>query len=77
MQYIKVILLKKFYAAQEIKLLKSVIRKLVGFGRACAPMRCAHPSFWAHCHAKQGAARPPPPLPIAASLILIRPQKIY
>ncbi len=21
---------------------------LVGFGRACAPVRCAHPSFWAH-----------------------------
>jgi hypothetical protein len=21
--------------------------KLVGFGRACAPVRCAHPSFWA------------------------------
>jgi hypothetical protein len=24
---------------------------LVGFGRACAHVRCAHPSFWAHCHA--------------------------
>jgi hypothetical protein len=32
---------------------------LVGFGRACAPMRCAHPSFWALCHTQQGAARPP------------------
>jgi hypothetical protein len=21
---------------------------LVGFGRACAPVRCTHPSFWAH-----------------------------
>ncbi len=21
---------------------------LVGFSRACAPVRCAHPSFWAH-----------------------------
>jgi hypothetical protein len=31
---------------------------LVGFGRACAPMRCAHPSFWALCHAQRGAARP-------------------
>jgi len=31
----------------------------VGFGRACAPVRCAHPSFWAHCHAQRGAARPP------------------
>jgi hypothetical protein len=27
------------------------IKILVGFGRACAPVRCAHPSFWAHCHA--------------------------
>ncbi len=24
---------------------------LVGFGRACAPVRCADPSFWAHCNA--------------------------
>ncbi len=37
------------------------IYRLVGFGRACAPVRCAHPSFWAHCHPKRGAARPPPP----------------
>jgi len=43
--------------------------KLVGFGRACA-----HPSFWAHFHAKQGAVRPPPP--IAASLLLIHSSKI-
>jgi hypothetical protein len=21
----------------------------VGFGHACAPVRCAYPSFWAHC----------------------------
>ncbi len=41
----------------------------MGFGRACAPVCCAHPSFWAHCHAKQGAARPPP---IAASLLFLR-----
>ncbi len=46
---------------------------LVGFCRACAPVRCAHPSFWAHCHAKQGAARPPP---IAASLLFLRIPKI-
>ena len=39
------------------------------------PVRCAHPSFWAHCHAKRGAARPPPSPPIAASLFLILPQK--
>ncbi len=30
----------------------------MGFGRACAPVRCAHPSSWAHCHAQRGAARP-------------------
>ncbi len=30
----------------------------MGFGRACAPVRCAHPSFWALCHAQRGAARP-------------------
>ncbi len=46
---------------------------LVGFGRACAPVRCAHPSFWAHYHAKQGAARPPT---IAALLLLIYPPKL-
>ncbi len=46
---------------------------LVGFGLACAPVRCGHPSFWTHCHGKGGAARPPP---IAASLLLIRSPKI-
>ncbi len=25
-----------------------IILILVGFGRACAPVRCAHPSFWTH-----------------------------
>ncbi len=33
--------------------------QLVGSGRACAPVRCAHPSFWAHKHAKR-ALRPRP-----------------
>ncbi len=47
-------------------------RKLVCFGRACALVRCAHPSFSAHCHIKQGAARPPP---IAALLLIIWPPK--
>ncbi len=47
---------------------------LVDFGRACAPVRCAHPSFWAHCH-PNGGLRPPPS--IAASLLLIQPPKIY
>ena len=31
---------------------------LVGFGRACATVSCALPSFWAHCHAQWGAACP-------------------
>ncbi len=43
----------------------------MGFGRACAPVRCAHPSFWSHDNAQQGAARSPP---IAASLLLFLPQ---
>ncbi len=30
----------------------------MGFGRACAPVRCAHPSFWAH--SPNGALRAPP-----------------
>ncbi len=47
----------------------------MGFGRACAPVRCTHPSFGAYCHAKRGAARPLP-TPIAASLLLIRSPKI-
>jgi hypothetical protein len=36
-------------------------------------VRCTHRSFWAHCHVKQGAARPPP---IAASLLFLRIPKI-
>ena len=27
-----------------------------GFGRACAPLHCAHPSFFAHCHAYRSFA---------------------
>ncbi len=41
-------------------ILKRIIPLLAGFGRACAPVRCAHPSFWAQYHGKRGAARPPP-----------------
>jgi hypothetical protein len=37
---------------------RNLFELLVGFGRACAPVRCAHPYFWAHRHAKRGAARP-------------------
>jgi hypothetical protein len=40
---------------------------LVGFGRACAPVRCAHPSFWL-IYTPNGALRAPPD--IAASLLL-------
>ncbi len=46
---------------------------LVGFGLACAPVRCAHPSFWVHCHAKRGAARPPRPWQLRC--FLVDPQK--
>jgi hypothetical protein len=34
---------------------------LVGFGRACAPVRCAQPSFWL-IDTQKGALRAPPPL---------------
>ena len=47
----------------------------MGFGRACAPVRCAHPSFWAHCHAQRGAARPPAHRSFAASYLT--PKNIY
>ncbi len=49
---------------------------LVGFGPACAPVRCAHPSFWAHCHPQTGRCAPPSP-PVAASLLLIWHLKIH
>ncbi len=32
----------------------------VGFGRACAPRHCAHPSFYAHLQPQRGAAPPSP-----------------
>ncbi len=58
---------------QTDKVPKVNIWLLVGFGRPCAPVRCAHPSFWTHCHPKGGAARPSPP----SQLFLIRsPPKI-
>jgi hypothetical protein len=43
----------------------------VGFGRACAPVRCAHPSFLTHCHLKRGAARPSPPIAASYSALKI------
>jgi hypothetical protein len=49
----------------------------VGFGRACAcaPVRCAHPSFLVHCLGKRGAARPPTHRSFAASYST--PKNIY
>ncbi len=41
----------------------STILKLVGFGRACAPVRCAHPSFWLIDTQKGALRAPPPPRP--------------
>ncbi len=41
------------------EIISKIYDKLVDFGLACAPVRCAHPSFWGICHAKRGAARPP------------------
>jgi hypothetical protein len=46
-----------------------------GFGLACAPVRCTHPSFWVYCHAKRGAARPPAHRSFAASYST--PKTIY
>jgi hypothetical protein len=52
----------------------SFISTLVGFGRACAPVRCAHPSFGTHCHAKQALRAPPAHRSFAASYL---PPKAY
>ncbi len=49
----------------------------MGFGRACAPVRCAHPSFWAHCNTNRDAARPPPHRSFAASYSAPKLNKIY
>jgi hypothetical protein len=48
----------------------------MGFGRACAPVRCAHPSSWAHCHAKRGAARPPLPAHRSFAVSYFTPKNI-
>ncbi len=53
-----------------------VLLQQVGLGPACAPVRCAHPSFELIATTKRGASRPPSP-PIAASLLLIWPPKIH
>ncbi len=56
-----------FLFIQHVLALLCTYQTLVGFGRACAPVRCAHPFCLAHLHVQRGAARPPP---IAASLLL-------
>ncbi len=43
---------------------------LVGFGLACAPVRCAHPSFWGIKHAKRALCAP-------AHRSFAAPPKIY
>jgi hypothetical protein len=53
---------------------RKLFKLLVSFGRACAPVRCAHPSFWSHYHAQRGAARPPAYRSFAA---LIYPPKLF
>jgi hypothetical protein len=45
----------------------------VGFCRACAPVRCAHPSFGTHCHAKRALRAPPRPSQLRC--FLFDPQK--
>jgi hypothetical protein len=52
--------------------IKKICEKLVAFGLECAPVRCAHPSLWAHCHAN-GALR----APLHPSQLLIQPPNIY
>jgi hypothetical protein len=47
------------------------IKILVGFGRACAPVRCAHPSYWAYM--PNGALRAPRPWQLRCFLFI--PQK--
>ncbi len=40
---------------------------LVGFGRACAPVRCAHPSFLGSLTRTKGRCAPPPVLRSSAA----------
>ncbi len=50
--------------------------KLVGFGRACAPVRCAHPSF---CSLPRQMGRCAPPLPAHRSFAVsyLTPKNIF
>ncbi len=41
-----------------------------------APVRCTHPSFWAHYHTKQGAARPPLPSQLRCFLLIPQNYKL-
>jgi hypothetical protein len=48
---------------------------LVGFGLACAPVRCAHPSFFGLINMQNGALRAPPARrSFAASFTVFTPQ---
>ncbi len=49
----------------------------MGFGRACAPVRCAHPSFGALKHVQRGAARPPAHRSFAAFSLYFKIKIIY
>ncbi len=50
--YVPAAVSKLDYLGKETKILFPCYNIVVGFGRACAPVCCAHPSFWAHKHAK-------------------------
>jgi hypothetical protein len=45
------------------------ILQLVGLGRPCAPVRCAHPSFWLFNMQNRGTARPSAHRSFAASFL--------
>jgi hypothetical protein len=55
----------------------AVYVRLVGFGLACVPVRCAHPSFWVHCYAKRGAACPLPRPSRSFAASYSTPENIY
>jgi hypothetical protein len=54
-----------------------IFLSLVGFGRACAPVRCAHPSFWALPSQTERCAPPPTHRSFAASYLTPKINKNY
>jgi hypothetical protein len=72
-------LAKGFLRATSIKDLKHLaltlinIHVLVGFGLECAPVRCAHPSFWGSLPRQTGRCAPPRPSQLRC--LLFDPQK--